>query len=148
MERNKTYLVKRKLLKFTLVRIDTHVQLLYLGDMITTAISVARNCGMVGGHDRVVIVEAHKPENNNDQAKIEWELSELNADESPDASDYDSEVGDMKSFFKICYLLRNICHASLEKAVVIFKVFCLWLLKFGELMLSYMYRLQLGTGCT
>ena len=63
------------------------------GDMITTAISVARNCGMVGTRDRVVIVEAHKPENNTEQARIEWELSEMNVQDSPEGSDYDSEVG-------------------------------------------------------
>ncbi|XP_053378847.1 polyamine-transporting ATPase 13A3-like isoform X2 [Mercenaria mercenaria] len=68
------------------------------GDMITTAICVARNCGMVGTRDRVVIVEAHKPENN-EQARIEWELSDMNVDSSPDTSDFDNEFStDFKGY--------------------------------------------------
>ncbi|KAL4220880.1 hypothetical protein ACF0H5_019146 [Mactra antiquata] len=61
------------------------------GDMITTAVSVARNCGMVGVRDRVVIVEASKPDNNDSQAHIEWSLADVQGGESPEMSDIDDE---------------------------------------------------------
>ncbi|CAL1544453.1 unnamed protein product [Lymnaea stagnalis] len=45
------------------------------GDMIQTAISVARNCKMVGRHDRVILVNAHPPDKEN-AAHVEYEEAE------------------------------------------------------------------------
>ncbi|BFZ23149.1 hypothetical protein BsWGS_26187 [Bradybaena similaris] len=45
------------------------------GDMIETAISVARNCGMVGKDERVIIVNAYPPDKEG-AARIEWEEAE------------------------------------------------------------------------
>lgn len=58
------------------------------GDMILTAISVARNCGMVKPHEQVIIVNAHPPENGN-PAHIEWDQSESVLDDT--ATDSDQE---------------------------------------------------------
>lgn len=57
--------------------------------MILTAISVARNCGMVKPHEQVIIVNAHPPENGN-PAHIEWDQSESVLDDT--ATDSDQEV--------------------------------------------------------
>ena len=51
------------------------------GDNMLTALSVARQCGMVGPRDRVVLIHAHPPENGR-QARISWEV----ADTEPEAS--------------------------------------------------------------
>ncbi|ESO89930.1 hypothetical protein LOTGIDRAFT_218380 [Lottia gigantea] len=59
------------------------------GDMIQTAISVARNCNMVGQRDEVVIVKAVRPSKDTG-AYIEWVNAELVAPEEtfdPDSSD-------------------------------------------------------------
>ncbi|BFZ23491.1 hypothetical protein BsWGS_26528 [Bradybaena similaris] len=45
------------------------------GDMTQTAISVARNCGMVGRNERVILVHAHAPDKEH-PARIEWEEAE------------------------------------------------------------------------
>ncbi|KAI8795519.1 cation-transporting ATPase 13A3, partial [Biomphalaria glabrata] len=45
------------------------------GDMIQTAISVARNCRMVGKHDKVILVRAHAPDKEN-PARVEFEETE------------------------------------------------------------------------
>lgn len=57
--------------------------------MIQTAISVARNCGMVPPKDRVIIVEASPPDAHN-PASIKWVTAET-PDEGTDQytdSDY------------------------------------------------------------
>lgn len=46
-----------------------------LGDMIQTAISVARNCGMVAKDEKVILVHAHAPDKE-EAARIEWEEAE------------------------------------------------------------------------
>ncbi|XP_056008608.1 polyamine-transporting ATPase 13A3-like isoform X2 [Ostrea edulis] len=63
------------------------------GDMIQTAISVARNCGMVPPKDRVIIVEASPPDAHN-PASIKWVTAET-PDEGTDQytdSDYTEDV--------------------------------------------------------
>uniref|UniRef100_A0A0B7AE23 Cation-transporting ATPase n=1 Tax=Arion vulgaris TaxID=1028688 RepID=A0A0B7AE23_9EUPU len=45
------------------------------GDMIQTAISVGRNCGMVAKNERVIVVNAYAPDKEH-SARIEWEESE------------------------------------------------------------------------
>ncbi|KAK7501877.1 hypothetical protein BaRGS_00006963 [Batillaria attramentaria] len=59
------------------------------GDMIQTAISVARNCGMVRQYDKIVIVNGHPPDKEHPAARIEWELAE--AAEDPELVDDESE---------------------------------------------------------
>lgn len=59
------------------------------GDMILTAISVARNCGMVKTYEKVIIVDAQPPENGS-PARIQWEQSESVTDESPTDSDQEN----------------------------------------------------------
>lgn len=61
-----------------------------VGDMLTTAISVARNCAMVGQRDRVVMLKASQP--NDNEVSIEYELDESNLDTTPEHSDFDNEV--------------------------------------------------------
>ncbi|GAB1609336.1 cation-transporting ATPase 13A3-like isoform X2 [Argonauta hians] len=56
------------------------------GDMILTAISVARNCGMVKPKESVIIVNASPPENGQ-QARIFWEQSESVSEDSVSESD-------------------------------------------------------------
>lgn len=50
------------------------------GDMIQTAISVARNCGMVRQADKIIIVNGHPPDKEHPAARIEWELAEAAED--------------------------------------------------------------------
>ncbi|KAH9508704.1 hypothetical protein Btru_049665, partial [Bulinus truncatus] len=45
------------------------------GDMLQTAISVARNCRMVGKHDQVILVHAHAPDKEH-AARVEFEEAE------------------------------------------------------------------------
>ncbi|XP_012945191.1 probable cation-transporting ATPase 13A3 [Aplysia californica] len=45
------------------------------GDMLQTAISVARNCGMVRRQDRVIIAHGHPPDKTN-SARLTWEEAE------------------------------------------------------------------------
>ncbi|XP_021361034.1 cation-transporting ATPase 13A2-like isoform X2 [Mizuhopecten yessoensis] len=49
------------------------------GDMIETAMSVARNCGMVSPQDKVIIVEAVPPDHNG-PARVEYRHSEMPTD--------------------------------------------------------------------
>lgn len=58
--------------------------------MIQTAISVARNCGMVRTSDRMVIVNGHPPDKENATPRIEWELAE--AYEDPELVAEDGEA--------------------------------------------------------
>ncbi|XP_061189537.1 polyamine-transporting ATPase 13A3-like isoform X2 [Saccostrea echinata] len=63
------------------------------GDMIQTAISVARNCGMVPPKDRIIIVEASPPDAHS-PASIKWVMAET-PDEGTDTytdSDYNECV--------------------------------------------------------
>lgn len=63
------------------------------GDMIQTAISVARNCGMIPMKDRVIIIEASPPDAHN-PANIKWVTAET-PDEGTDYytdSDYMEDV--------------------------------------------------------
>ena len=59
--------------------------------MILTAISVARNCGMVKPHEKVIIVNAHPPENGC-PARVEWEQSESVSDDTPTDSDQEVKI--------------------------------------------------------
>ncbi|CAI9735449.1 cation-transporting ATPase 13A3-like isoform X2 [Octopus vulgaris] len=56
------------------------------GDMILTAVSVARNCGMVKPKENVIIVNASPPEDGQ-EAQIHWEQSESVTDDSLSESD-------------------------------------------------------------
>lgn len=56
------------------------------GDNLLTALSVARECGMVSYTEKIIIVKALPPENNN-PAKIKWDIGES----SPAGSDCDLE---------------------------------------------------------
>ncbi|KAK3105212.1 hypothetical protein FSP39_019931 [Pinctada imbricata] len=69
------------------------------GDMIKTAISVARNCGIIPKKDGVVIVEASPPDNHN-PAKIEWIKAEEPGDSSDllDSSETDDSIVQMEEY--------------------------------------------------
>ncbi|XP_077394633.1 polyamine-transporting ATPase 13A3-like [Festucalex cinctus] len=49
--------------------------LMVTGDNMLTAISVARDCGMIGGHEKVIIADAVPP-NDQNTATITWRYSE------------------------------------------------------------------------
>ncbi|KAK6177645.1 hypothetical protein SNE40_015705 [Patella caerulea] len=68
------------------------------GDMIQTAISVARNCNMVGPRDQVIIVKATPP-TKHEGAKIEWESAEL---QSEDGAWDDQDSNNSESYQPIC----------------------------------------------
>ena len=79
-----------------------------VGDMLTTATSVARNCAMVGQKDQVIIVKATQP--NEQEGCIEYELDESNVDTSTsEQSDFDTEVGVgsicLCFIYPICYTI-------------------------------------------
>uniref|UniRef100_A0A0L8G8U6 Cation-transporting P-type ATPase C-terminal domain-containing protein n=2 Tax=Octopus bimaculoides TaxID=37653 RepID=A0A0L8G8U6_OCTBM len=59
------------------------------GDMILTAVSVARNCGMVKPKQNVIIVNASPPEDGQ-EAQIHWEQSESVTDDSLSESDQEN----------------------------------------------------------
>ena len=70
------------------------------GDMLQTAVSVARNCSMVGPQERVILVHAHQPDSSKglNSASIEWEEAEHgidgeDANNSATEVDTDPEVG-------------------------------------------------------
>ena len=46
-----------------------------VGDNILTALSVGRQCGMVGRKDRVILLKAQPPDGD-EVAKISWELAD------------------------------------------------------------------------
>lgn len=56
--------------------------------MAKTAISVARNCGMVGAKDQVIIVHGHAPDRDG-PARLEWEQAETPQEETPEQSDHE-----------------------------------------------------------
>ena len=58
--------------------------------MTKTALSVARNCGMVGPNDHVIIVNGFAPDKDG-PARLEWERAEMPREESSEYSD--QEVG-------------------------------------------------------
>ena len=65
-----------------------------LGDNILTALSVARDCGMVKKHERIILVHAHPGTEDGKQPYIEWEKAEFATDEPGTSADgKDSEVG-------------------------------------------------------
>lgn len=67
--------------------------------MIQTAVSVARNCGMVRPNDKVIIVNGYLPDKENPSARIDWELAEavedpeLVAEDDSSATDEVREMG-------------------------------------------------------
>ncbi|XP_076451738.1 polyamine-transporting ATPase 13A3-like isoform X2 [Babylonia areolata] len=82
------------------------------GDMIQTAISVARNCGMVRPNDKVVIVHGHPPDKENPAARIEWELAEAAedpelVDEEETAADEEPERGELTGVGEECHGLSH-----------------------------------------
>ncbi|GFN76982.1 cation-transporting ATPase, partial [Plakobranchus ocellatus] len=58
------------------------------GDMLQTAVSVARNCAMVAPKEQVILVHAHPPDPSKGQnsASIEWEEAEHGLDEEEGSS--------------------------------------------------------------
>ena len=57
--------------------------MLFKGDNLHTAINVARHCGLVPKHDKIIIVEAYPPSDDESSvnsnympARIEWKLVE------------------------------------------------------------------------
>ena len=49
------------------------------GDNLLTALCVARKCGMVAGHKRVILIEAHAEQHTDESerpARIEWKMTE------------------------------------------------------------------------
>ena len=63
--------------------------------MAKTAISVARNCGMVGPRDQVIIVNGFAPDKDG-PARLEWERAEAPHEEVSEQSD--QEVCSIVSF--------------------------------------------------
>ncbi|ELU12635.1 hypothetical protein CAPTEDRAFT_90245 [Capitella teleta] len=61
------------------------------GDNLLTAISVARQCLMVGPKERVILVNAHPPENGT-PARIHWEYAD------PEAEETDRTESDVETF--------------------------------------------------
>ena len=61
---------------------------LFTGDNMLTAISVARQCGMVPGREAIILVNVHPPENDK-PASIEWEYA--------DVDNRENEVSDTES---------------------------------------------------
>jgi len=45
---------------------------LFTGDNILTAVSVARQCGLVPAEDRLVYVNAYSPDADGSPARIDW----------------------------------------------------------------------------
>ena len=71
--------------------------------MIKTAISVARSCGMIGGRDQVIIVNAQGPDKDHGTAHIDWEQAETVIEDSPEQSDYDNEVSSFaENVYSLC----------------------------------------------
>ncbi|XP_025081002.1 probable cation-transporting ATPase 13A3 isoform X3 [Pomacea canaliculata] len=67
------------------------------GDMIQTALSVGRNCGMVHPSDRVIIVHGFPPDKENPTARIEFEQAEAAedlevVDDESEQSESDTEL--------------------------------------------------------
>ncbi|XP_041377878.1 probable cation-transporting ATPase 13A3 [Gigantopelta aegis] len=60
------------------------------GDMTHTAISVARNCGMIPMTDQVCIVTAYPPDRDS-SARVEWEYAELPSDDTENEQ-FESEL--------------------------------------------------------
>ena len=62
--------------------------MLFAGDNMLTAISVARQCGMVPGREAIILVNVHPPENDK-PASIEWEYADVDSREN-EVSDTES----------------------------------------------------------
>lgn len=69
------------------------------GDMIQTALSVGRNCGMVHPSDRVIIVHGFPPDKENPTARIEFEQAE--AAEDLEVVDDESEQSEVRQLIMI-----------------------------------------------
>uniref|UniRef100_A0A8C4DR83 P-type ATPase A domain-containing protein n=1 Tax=Dicentrarchus labrax TaxID=13489 RepID=A0A8C4DR83_DICLA len=72
--------------------------LMVTGDNMLTAISVARNCGMVRAHERVIIADAVPPKDLN-PASITWHYTE-----NPSQTIKDNQVGQKASELASCHL--------------------------------------------
>lgn len=77
------------------------------GDMIQTAISVARNCGMIPVKDRVIIIEASPPDAHH-PASIKWVTAET-PDEGTDHYT-DSDYTEVRVGFVSYYLPVHMYH--------------------------------------
>ena len=75
--------------------------------MTKTAVSVARNCGMVGPNDHVIIVNGFAPDKDG-PARLEWERAEMPREESSEYSD--QEVG--ITWVKVFRILRPTFHSK------------------------------------
>ena len=64
------------------------VYVLFAGDNMLTAISVARQCSMVPGREAIILVNVHPPENGK-PASIEWEYADVDSREN-EVSDTES----------------------------------------------------------
>ncbi len=84
-----------------------------LGDNILTAISVARQCGMVQPRERVVVVQATAPEYGN-PAKIQWELA--NVDQGEEEEEEEEDVGITEDPDSTCQLQVS-CHGACQLQV-------------------------------
>lgn len=72
----------------------------FLGDMIQTAISVARNCGMIPIKDRVIIIEASPPDAHG-PANIKW----VTAETPDEGTDYYTDSDYLEVRVHACNLL-------------------------------------------
>ena len=61
---------------------------LFAGDNMLTAISVARQCGMVPGREAIILVNVQPPENDK-PASIQWEYADVDSREN-EVSDTES----------------------------------------------------------
>lgn len=68
-----------------------------LGDNMLTAVSVARDCGMILPQDKVIIAEALPPKDGK-VAKINWHYADT-ITQSNDSSAIDPEVMSSRVFF-------------------------------------------------
>jgi len=59
---------------------------IFVGDMIETAVSVARNCGMIPAQDKVVVIDA-KPPDRGRPASVKYRYAEYNAGSGAETSE-------------------------------------------------------------
>lgn len=75
--------------------------------MIQTAVSVARNCGMLQPNDKVIIVNGHLPDKENPAARIDWELAE--AVEDPElVAEEDSSASEVREACSVFTALAGV----------------------------------------
>ena len=80
--------------------------------MLQTAVSVARNCSMVGPKERVILVHAHPPDFSKGQnsASIEWEEAEHGADGEDNSNNSGTDVDtdyEVSMFFRFLRYLTT-----------------------------------------